>query len=227
MIGEGGFGVVYMAEHEEPVRRRVALKILNLGMDTRQIVARFESERQAPAMMDHPGIADVHDAGSTPAGRQFFVMALCPGRAITQFGDARHLSVRQRLAQFAQACQTVQHTHHKGLIHRDLKPSTNRPTSSLPVQAAAAQVLWRRCAACHGAMHTAARFRADNLNTRLASGLDQWVVPDQPDDSRLLKFLNHVAGDAPAGRHDLSAGERYALHARITSLPRCETPEVP
>ena len=216
-----------MAEQEEPVRRRVALKILKLGMDTRPIVARFEAERQALAMMDHPGIAKVHDAGATPTGRPFFVMELCPGRAITEFCDARHLSVRQRLALFAQVCQAVQHAHHKGLIHRDLKPCNNRPASSSPVQSAAAQVLWLRCAACLGAMHTAAQFRADNLDTRLASGLGQWVVPGQPDDSRLLKFLNHVAADAPAGRHDLSAGEWYALHARITSLPRCETPEVP
>lgn len=122
-IGEGGFGVVYMAEQEEPVRRRVALKILKLGMDTRQIVARFEAERQALAMMDHPGIAKVHDAGATPAGRPFFVMELCAGRAITEFCDARHLSVRQRLELFGQVCQAVQHAHQKGLIHRDIKPS--------------------------------------------------------------------------------------------------------
>lgn len=106
-------------------------------------------------------------------------------------------------------------------------PSTSSPFSWSPVQSAAAQVLWQRCAACHGAIHTAARFRADGLDTLLASGLDQWVVPGQPDDSRLLKFLNRVASDAPAGRHDLSAGEWDALHAWITSLPRREAPEPP
>jgi eukaryotic-like serine/threonine-protein kinase len=122
-IGEGGFGVVFMAEQEEPVRRRVALKILKAGMDTRQVVARFEAERQALAMMDHPGIAKVFDGGATPAGRPFFVMELVRGVPITEYCDQRRLNPRRRLELFVQVCQAVQHAHQKGVIHRDLKPA--------------------------------------------------------------------------------------------------------
>jgi hypothetical protein len=122
-IGEGGFGVVYMAEQEEPVRRRVALKIIKLGMDTREVVARFEAERQALAMMNHPGIASVFDGGATDTGRPYFVMELVKGVAITEYCDAHKLSTRERLELFMQVCQAVQHAHQKGIIHRDLKPS--------------------------------------------------------------------------------------------------------
>src|SRR5947208_14640986 len=122
-IGEGGCVVVYMAEQEEPVRRRVALKVLKPGMDTRQVVARFEAERQALALMDHPNIAKVHDGGSTETGRPYFVMELVRGVPITEFGDQNHLPVRQRLELFISVCRAVQHAHQKGVIHRDLKPS--------------------------------------------------------------------------------------------------------
>src|SRR6516225_2754485 len=122
-IGEGGFGVVYMAEQTEPVRRKVALKVLKLGMDTRQIVARFEAERQALAIMDHPNIAKVYDGGATPSGRPYFVMELVQGVPITEFCDQNHLKPRQRLELFIPICQAVQHAHQKGIIHRDLKPS--------------------------------------------------------------------------------------------------------
>ncbi|MEO8428042.1 MAG: serine/threonine-protein kinase, partial [Verrucomicrobiota bacterium] len=122
-IGEGGMGVVYMAEQEEPVRRRVALKIIKLGMDTRQVVARFEAERQALAMMDHPNIAKVLDAGATESGRPYFVMELVRGVKITDFCDRKQLSTRERLELFVRVCQAVQHAHQKGIIHRDLKPS--------------------------------------------------------------------------------------------------------
>ena len=122
-IGEGGCGVVYMAEQEEPVRRRVALKIIKLGMDTRQVIARFEAERQALAMMDHPNIAKVLDAGATETGRPYFVMELVRGIKITDFCDQQKLSTHQRLELFIQVCQAVQHAHQKGIIHRDLKPS--------------------------------------------------------------------------------------------------------
>ena len=122
-IGEGGCGVVYMAEQEEPVRRRVALKVIKLGMDTRQVIARFEAERQALAMMDHPNIAKVLDAGATDAGRPYFVMELVRGIKITDYCDQQRLSTRQRLELFVQVCQAVQHAHQKGIIHRDLKPS--------------------------------------------------------------------------------------------------------
>jgi len=122
-IGEGGFGTVFMAEQEKPVRRRVALKVIKLGMDTRQVVARFEQERQALAIMDHPHIAKVFDAGATESGRPYFVMELCAGEPITKYCDRNGLSVRERLELFAQVCTAVQHAHQKGLIHRDIKPS--------------------------------------------------------------------------------------------------------
>jgi serine/threonine protein kinase/Flp pilus assembly protein TadD len=122
-IGEGGFGVVFMAEQTQPVRRKVALKVLKPGMDTRQVVARFEAERQALALMDHPNIAHVYDAGTTASGRPYFVMELVRGIPITEFCDDNHLPVRQRLELFVSACQAVQHAHQKGIIHRDLKPS--------------------------------------------------------------------------------------------------------
>ncbi|MBZ0267833.1 tetratricopeptide repeat protein [bacterium] len=122
-IGEGGFGTVYMAEQEEPVRRRVALKIIKLGMDTKQVIARFEAERQALAMMDHPGIAKVFDAGATETGRPYFVMELVHGLPITQYCDQRRLSLNERLELFVQVCRAVQHAHHKGIVHRDIKPS--------------------------------------------------------------------------------------------------------
>jgi hypothetical protein len=123
LIGEGGFGTVWMAEQEEPVRRRVALKVIKPGMDTRQVLARFEAERQALAMMDHPSIARVFDGGATDTGRPYFVMELVRGTRITDYCDANKLSTRERLLLFIQVCQAVQHAHQKGIIHRDLKPS--------------------------------------------------------------------------------------------------------
>ena len=123
LIGEGGFGEVYMAEQEQPIRRRVALKIIKLGMNTKEVIARFESERQALAMMDHPNIAKVFDAGSTASGRPYFVMELVRGVPITDYCDANKLSPRDRLDLFVQVCKAVHHAHEKGIIHRDIKPS--------------------------------------------------------------------------------------------------------
>ena len=122
-IGEGGFGVVFMAEQHEPVRRKVALKILKPGMDTRQIVARFEAERQALAMMQHPNIANVLDGGVSDSGRPYFVMELVRGTPITTFCDDARLSLDERLKLFSSICQAVQHAHQKGIIHRDIKPN--------------------------------------------------------------------------------------------------------
>jgi WD40 repeat protein/serine/threonine protein kinase len=122
-IGEGGFGIVFMAEQQRPVRRRVALKLLKPGMDTRQVIARFEAERQALALMDHPHIARVLDAGATASGRPYFVMELIRAIPITQFCDDHQLTPRERLELFVTVCQAVQHAHQRGIIHRDLKPS--------------------------------------------------------------------------------------------------------
>jgi serine/threonine protein kinase len=122
-LGEGGCGEVYLAEQEEPLRRRVALKVIKLGMDTKSVIARFEAERQALALMDHPNIAKVLDAGATEAGRPYFVMELVGGVKITTYCDEHHLEARQRLDLFIQVCQAIQHAHQKGVIHRDIKPS--------------------------------------------------------------------------------------------------------
>ncbi|EEF63091.1 protein kinase domain-containing protein [Pedosphaera parvula] len=122
-IGEGGCGIVYLAQQEEPVRRRVALKVIKLGMDTKSVIARFEAERQALALMDHPNIAKVLDAGATSAGRLYFVMELVPGVKITDCCDQNNLSTRDRLELFMQVCHAIQHAHQKGIIHRDIKPS--------------------------------------------------------------------------------------------------------
>ncbi|MBN2132500.1 MAG: protein kinase [Sedimentisphaerales bacterium] len=122
-IGEGGMAVVYMAGQEQPIRRKVALKIIKLGMDTRQVIARFEAERQALALMDHPNIAKVFDAGATETGRPYFVMELVTGVSITEYCDKNNLSTKDRLALFLQICNAVQHAHEKGVVHRDIKPS--------------------------------------------------------------------------------------------------------
>jgi hypothetical protein len=122
-LGEGGCGVVYLAEQEEPVKRRVALKIIRLGMETRSIIARFEAERQALAMMDHPNIARVFDAGTTGRGLPYFVMELVRGDRITDYCDRHRLGVRERLELFIHVCHAIQHAHQKGIIHRDIKPS--------------------------------------------------------------------------------------------------------
>src|SRR5205814_1481479 len=122
-IGEGGMGTVFMAEQMEPVQRKVALKVIKAGMDSKQVIARFEAERQALAMMDHVNIARVFDAGATEAGRPYFVMELVHGVPITKYCDDNHLTPRQRLELFLPVCQAIQHAHQKGIIHRDIKPS--------------------------------------------------------------------------------------------------------
>jgi serine/threonine protein kinase/Flp pilus assembly protein TadD len=122
-IGEGGMGLVFVAEQQQPVRRKVALKVIKPGMDTRQVIARFEAERQALALMDHPNIAKVHDGGTTDSGRPYFVMELVKGVPITEYCDQNQVPIRERLELFVSVCQAVQHAHQKGIIHRDLKPS--------------------------------------------------------------------------------------------------------
>ena len=122
-LGEGGMGEVWLAEQTTPVRRQVALKVIKAGMDTAQVVTRFEAERQALALMDHPAIATVFDGGSTPEGRPYFVMEYVKGEPITTYCDRQRLTMRERLELFTQVCEGVQHAHQKGVIHRDLKPS--------------------------------------------------------------------------------------------------------
>src|SRR5262245_41483139 len=122
-IGEGGMGSVWMAQQTEPVKRLVALKLIKAGMDSKQVIARFEAERQALALMDHANIARVLDAGTTSSGRPYFVMDLVKGVPITKYCDEHHLTPRQRLELFIPVCQAIQHAHQKGIIHRDLKPS--------------------------------------------------------------------------------------------------------
>ncbi len=122
-LGAGGMGVVYQAEQYEPFRRSVALKIIKPGMNTDHVIARFRAERQALAMIDHPNIAKVMDAGATPDGLPYFVMELVKGASITSYCDAQHLNTRERAQLFIPVCQAVQHAHQKGIIHRDLKPS--------------------------------------------------------------------------------------------------------
>ena len=123
LIGEGGFGLVFLAEQHHPVRRKVAVKVLKPGMDSRQIIARFEAERQALAMMDHPNIAKMLDAGETASGRPYFAMELVRGVPITKYCDSRNLDTRARLELMVTVCRAVQHAHQKGIIHRDLKPN--------------------------------------------------------------------------------------------------------
>ncbi|MCU0915865.1 MAG: serine/threonine protein kinase, partial [Planctomycetes bacterium] len=123
ILGEGGYGIVYLAEQEQPLRRRVALKVIKPGMDSHQIVARFEAERQALALLDHPHIAHVHDAGTTPEGRPYFAMEYIEGLPVTEYCDREKLTIKERLRLFLQVCEAVKHAHQKGIIHRDLKPS--------------------------------------------------------------------------------------------------------
>jgi eukaryotic-like serine/threonine-protein kinase len=122
-LGEGGFGTVYLAEQSGPIRRQVALKIIKPGMDTRRVISRFESERQALALMDHPGIARVYDAGATDSGRPYFAMEVVRGEPLTDYSARAGLPLNQRLVLFQQVCNAVQHAHQKGIIHRDLKPA--------------------------------------------------------------------------------------------------------
>src|SRR5579864_7007046 len=122
-LGEGGMGTVYLAEQREPIRRHVALKVVKLGMDTSQVLARFANERQTLAMMEHPNIARILDAGATPKGRPYFVMEYVEGVPITQYCDGKRMPIGQRLELFLAVCHAVQHAHQKGVIHRDLKPS--------------------------------------------------------------------------------------------------------
>ena len=123
VLGEGGMGIVHLAEQQKPIRRRVALKVIKPGMDSKRVIARFEAERQALALLDHPNIAHVYDAGTTEAGRPYFVMEHVKGLSIIDYCDHHKLTIEDRLALFMQVCKAVHHAHQKGIIHRDIKPS--------------------------------------------------------------------------------------------------------
>jgi serine/threonine protein kinase len=123
VLGEGGMGIVYLAEQEHPIKRQVALKIIKPGMDTKQVIARFEAERQALALLDHPNIAHVYDAGTTEAGRPYFAMEYVKGVPIIEHCDRQKLTIEERLQLFLEVCEAIQHAHQKGIIHRDIKPS--------------------------------------------------------------------------------------------------------
>jgi len=178
-IGEGGMGVVFRAHQRRPVERDVAVKIIKLGMDTKQVIARFDAERQALAVMDHPNIAKVFDAGATQSGRPYFVMELVPGRTITDFCDERSLSIDERLELFVQICRAVQHAHQKGLIHRDIKPSN--VLVSLQDGKPFAKVIDFGIAKA-----TEARLTEKTLFTeeRQLIGTPQYMSPEQADGSR-------------------------------------------
>jgi len=123
ILGEGGFGIVYLAEQQRPMKRQVALKIIKPGMDSAQIIRRFEAERQALALLDHPNVAHVYDAGTTKFGRPYFVMEYVKGVPITKHCDRQKLTIEERLKLFVMVCEAIQHAHQKGIIHRDIKPS--------------------------------------------------------------------------------------------------------
>jgi non-specific serine/threonine protein kinase/serine/threonine-protein kinase len=175
-IGLGGMGEVWLAEQKEPVRRRVAIKLIKAGMDTREVVARFEIERQALALMDHPAIAKVFDAGSTPQGRPYFVMEYVTGIPITAYCDEHKLTTRQRLELFVRVCEGVQHAHQKAIIHRDLKPS------NILVSEVDGKPL-PRIIDFGVAKATSQRLTADTMFTRVGDivGTPEYMSPEQAD----------------------------------------------
>ncbi|MFZ4574045.1 MAG: tetratricopeptide repeat protein [Phycisphaerales bacterium] len=229
LIGEGGFGSVFMAQQEHPVQRKVALKIIKLGMDTHQVVARFEQERQALAMMDHPNIARVLDAGSTETGRPFFVMELVKGDPIVEYCDRNNLSVNDRLELFAQVCQAVQHAHTKGIIHRDIKPS-NILVSTLDGRPSTKVIDFGIAKA------TSARLTEKTLFTehRQLIGTPEYMSPEQAEGSMDIDTRTDVYSlgvllyELLTGTTPFSSGElRSAAYAEIQRIIREVEPPVP
>jgi eukaryotic-like serine/threonine-protein kinase len=228
-LGEGGWGTVYSAEQVSPLRREVALKIIKLGMDTKSVILRFEAERQALALMDHPNIAKVFDAGATDAGRPYFVMELVRGVKITQYCDSVRASVAERLALFVQVCQAIQHAHRKGIIHRDIKPSNVMVT--LCDGEAFAKVI------DFGVAKAIQSGPPDNTMLTVFGafvGTPAYVSPEQMDygarmdarsDIYSLGVLLHemLCGHTPFAAGDLSPSALHALRSRV----RCEEPRLP
>ena len=214
-IGEGGMGVVYMAEQQEPVRRKVALKVIKLGMDSKQVIARFEAERQALALMDHPNIAKVLDGGvigaadSQPStlnsqlflGRPYFVMELVQGVPITEFCDKNHLSVAERIKLLIPVCQAIQSAHQKGIIHRDLKPTNFLVTLS-------AGVPHPMVIDFGVAKATNQKLTEKTVFTHFAAmiGTPAYMSPEQAEMSRLDVDTLRLPGGSGAGREEPGAG---------------------
>ena len=232
VIGEGGFGTVFMAEQSVPVRRRVALKIIKLGMDTRQVVARFEQERQALAMMDHPNIAKVYDAGATETGRPYFVMEYVRGEPITRFVAERKLTLRARLELLLQVCRAVQHAHTKGVIHRDIKPS-NVLVSVVDGQPLA-KVIDFGIAKATGAAEGRLTEKTLFTEHRQLIGTLEYMSPEQVEGSADIDTRSDVYGLGVL-LYEILTGEtpidgkrlRSAAHGEIQRIILEEDPQVP
>ena len=216
-VGEGGMGEVWLAEQKEPVRRRVALKLIKGGAGSREVIARFESERQAVALMDHPSIAKVFDAGATPQGAPYFVMEYVDGQPITQYCDHHRLTTRQRLKLFIEVCEAVEHAHRKAIIHRDLKPSnilvteTDGRTTPKVIDFGVAKALTQKLI-------------ADSIHTRFGAlvGTPEYMSPEQAAssgvdiDTRTRRLL--------ARHHPLRTPRRRATHGLTRHEPRGISP---
>lgn len=232
VIGEGGFGTVFMAEQSVPVRRRVALKIIKLGMDTRQVVARFEQERQALALMDHPNIAKVYDAGATETGRPFFVMEYVRGEQITKFVAERKLTLRARLELLLQVCRAVQHAHTKGVIHRDIKPSN--VLVSVVDGKPLAKVIDFGIAKATGAAEGRLTEKTLFTEHRQLIGTLEYMSPEQVEGSADIDTRSDVYGLGVL-LYEMLTGEtpidgkrlRSAGHGEIQRIIREEDPQVP
>ncbi|MEK6674910.1 MAG: serine/threonine-protein kinase [Planctomycetota bacterium] len=217
LVGEGGFGAVFMAEQTEPVHRRVALKIIKAGMDTKQVIARFEAERQALALMDHPNIARVLDAGATDGGRPYFVMELVRGEPVTRYCDRERLPVRQRLELFRDVCNAVQHAHQKGVIHRDLKPS------NVLVTVADGEPL-PKVIDFGIAKATAGRLTDKTLFTEMHQliGTPEYMSPEQAEVSGVDIDTRSDVYSLGVLLYELLAGSTPLKHARLRSTPLVE-----
>ncbi|MEQ1853932.1 MAG: serine/threonine-protein kinase, partial [Chthoniobacteraceae bacterium] len=230
-IGDGGFGEVWRAEQNEPIRREVALKVIKAGMDSAEIIARFEAERQALALMDHPNIAGVLDAGATESGRPYFVMELVKGVPITEFADARKLTIRERLELFIPVCHAVQHAHQKAILHRDLKPS-NILVSEVDGKPAPKVIDFGIAKALGGAKEDAQRTALALTQTGAFIGTPRYMSPEQAGAKQDLDTRSDIytlgvilfellTGDTPLSAHTLRSA---ALDEMLRMIRESEPP---